>query len=71
MKVFIVGEYGPEHNLIISIHKTRKGAFRAWNNHRLHLLHSAKQSLKDEKYDKKMKDLYSDTPYIREYDIEK
>lgn len=35
MKVYVVGHHGPEHNVLISIHKTRKGALNAWNKIRL------------------------------------
>lgn len=46
MKVYLVGHGGPEHNLVISIHKTRKGALKAWNELRIDLLNDAKESLK-------------------------
>ena len=45
-KVFIVGDSGPEHNSISSIHHTYKGAFKAWNEHRKELLIHAKDMLK-------------------------
>lgn len=45
MKVYVVGHHGPEHNTIISIHKTRRGALKAWNKVRLQLLKEAKESL--------------------------
>ncbi len=31
MKVYIVGDYGPEHNAIKSVHRTKTGALKAWN----------------------------------------
>jgi Fe-S cluster biosynthesis and repair protein YggX len=54
MKVYIVGEVGAEHNIIKSVHKTREGALKAWNKHRLYLLNDAKRSLKASKNDKDM-----------------
>lgn len=86
MKVFVVGEHGPESNEIFSIHKTHKGALKAWNEIRLSSLESAKSSLKSDKYDKKiwreiirglsckdpkkMQGSWFETPYIREYKVE-
>jgi len=53
MKVYIVGDCGPEHNSIISIHKTYGGAFKVWNMRRLELLKDAKSSLRrNRKYGK-------------------
>ena len=46
MRVYIVGDDGPEHNNVISVHKTYEGAFKAWNERRLELLAEAKRSLK-------------------------
>ena len=46
MKIYIVGDCGPEHNNVKSVHRTKSGALKAWNNHRLHLLQDAKNSLK-------------------------
>lgn len=55
MKLYIVGDKGPEHNHVWSAHKTHKGAFQAWNALRLKLLTDAKASLKrSDKYTKKM-----------------
>lgn len=45
MNVFAVGDDGPEHNWICSIHKTYEGALKAWNEHRLELLREAEESL--------------------------
>jgi len=50
-KIFIVGDYGPEHYTIISIHKTKEGALKTWNKHRLELLEQAKESLERNKKD--------------------
>jgi len=47
MKVYLVGDRGPEHNSIRSIHRTRDGAFKAWNELRLELLREAKAYLKN------------------------
>jgi len=44
--VYIVGDYGPEHTFIKSVHGSRKGALKAWNEHRLLLKNSAKEWLK-------------------------
>ena len=45
MKIYIVGDHGPEHNSIIGIHKTHEGALKAWDKHRLQLLKDAKSFL--------------------------
>jgi len=47
MKVYIVGDHGPEHNSISSVHKTYKGAFKAWNSLRKQLKKNAEYFLKD------------------------
>jgi len=41
MKVYLVGHSGPEHNLIISVHRTREGALKAWNRIRINLKREA------------------------------
>ncbi len=46
MKVYVVGHHGPEHNEVISIHKTRKGALKTWNEIRLDLIKEAKNLAK-------------------------
>jgi len=46
MKVYIVGDSGPEHNMVISIHETYGGAFKLWNARRLELLKEARSSLR-------------------------
>jgi len=51
MKVFIVGDHGPEHNSIRSIHRTRKGALKEWNKLRVELLRDAISMLKRNKDD--------------------
>lgn len=48
-KVFIVGDSGPEHNSIRSVHLTRAGALAAWNELRLELLRNAKSFLESDK----------------------
>jgi len=48
MIVYVVGDCGPEHNSIASIHKTMEGALKAWNEIRLRLLDEAKHFLKRE-----------------------
>ena len=85
MKVYIVGDNGPEHNSISSIHKTYKGALKAWGKLRLELLEDAKSSLSkakdmDDIYKRIVKNLSCkdpdkidnyphETPYIREYEV--
>ncbi len=49
MKIYIVGDHGAEHNSVYNVHKTYKGAFKAWNRLRLELLRSAKSNLKNHK----------------------
>jgi len=38
MKIYLVGDEGPEHNTAVSAHQTYDGAVKAWNEHRLTLL---------------------------------
>ncbi|MEK6793095.1 MAG: HEPN domain-containing protein [Nanoarchaeota archaeon] len=60
-KVFIVGDYGPEHYVIKSVHKTKESALRAWNKHRLEMLKDAKESLERSKKDHiSIKDMYEE-----------
>jgi Fe-S cluster biosynthesis and repair protein YggX len=54
MKIYIVGDYGPEHYSIKSIHKTYDGALKAWNVHRTSLLNSAKYMMENSPEDRKM-----------------
>jgi hypothetical protein len=55
MIVYIVGDNGPEHNTVRSIHKTQEGALKAWNQLRIELLEKAKKFLKlDDKSGKEM-----------------
>ncbi|MBI3190098.1 hypothetical protein HYZ41_00165 [archaeon] len=54
MKVYIVGHRGPEHNEVVSIHKTRNGSLKAWNRVRLDLLRDARRLARNDKYGKKM-----------------
>lgn len=56
MKVYLVGHNGPEHNSVISIHKTKEGALKSWNEIRKELLNDAKKSLK--RADKAIKEMY-------------
>lgn len=49
MKVYIAGDWGPEHNSIAGVHRTYKGAFKEWNRIRKMLLNKARHYLKDEK----------------------
>lgn len=86
MKVYAVGDCGPEHNSVRSVHKTYNSALNAWNALRLELLGKAKSFLKDEKSSNEMweriiKNLSCkdpekidnyphETPYIQEYDVE-
>jgi len=46
MKIYIVGDCGPEHNSVLNIHKSYSGALKAWNKLRLELLNKAKYYLK-------------------------
>ncbi len=58
MKIYLVGDNGPEHNSVHSAHKTYKGAFMAWNELRLRLLGYAKASLKSS--DKFSREMYAE-----------
>ena len=86
MKVYVVGHSGPEHNSIQSIHKTYEGALKAWNRIRIDLLENAKDFLEKYKNDEmwrrivknlsckdpeKINNSPHETPYIREWDVEK
>lgn len=86
MKAYLVGDCGPEHNNVYSVHKTYKGALQAWNKRRLELLHEAKSFLKSSnvmksmwqemvkslscKDPKKIDNYPHETPYIQAYDVE-
>lgn len=85
MKVYVVGDDGPEHNSVASIHRSYKGAFNAWDVLRKKLLAEAKEFLKRAKlgrdmYEAIIKNLSCknpekidnyphETPYIREYEL--
>jgi len=56
MKVYIVGDRGPEHNHIESIHRTHEGALKAWNKLRLKLLKYAKEARDDK--ERSWKEMY-------------
>ena len=87
MKVYVVGDYGPEHNSIRSVHQTHKGALKEWNRLRVELLEHAKDFLKKSKFNKEMWQRMVDnlscedpkkidnypheTPYIEEYKVKK
>lgn len=54
MKIYIFGEWGPESNTVISVHKTREGAMKAWEKKRLIMLEDAKDYMKSRPEGKKM-----------------
>ena len=49
MKVYVVGDHGPEHNSIRSIHRTYDGGLKEWDKLRLELLGEALSFLKNAK----------------------
>ena len=49
--VYLVGDCGPEHNTVLSIHRTYEGALKAWNRLRIELLKDAKHMLQSSKED--------------------
>ena len=85
MKVYVVGDHGPEHNHIIGIYKTYDGAFKAWDKLRKSYLKDAKLRLNNDKdypemwqrmvdnlscKDPEKIDNYPhETPYIQEYEV--
>jgi len=86
MKIYMVGDNGPEHNRVRSLHRTYECAFREWNKLRLELLEKAKSFLNGDRYEKMWKEIVDnlscedpekidnyphDTPYIREYELQK
>lgn len=86
MKIYVVGDYGAEHNLIRSVHKTYDSALKAWNKIRKYLLQQAKLSVSKNNedsymYERMVKNLSHtnpkknnnsphETPYIKEYNVE-
>ena len=85
IKVYVVGHSGPEHNSIESIHKTYKGALKAWDIVRIDLLEKAKYFFEKYKNDEmwqrivnnlscedpeKINNSPHETPYISEWDLE-
>ena len=83
--VYLVGDHGPEHNSIHSIHKTYKEARKAWNNLRLDLLEEMESFLKKDQTNEMWQcivknlscedpeniDNYpQETPYIKKYIVE-
>ncbi len=86
MRVYAVGDHGPEHNHIKNIYKTYDSALKAWNELRESYLESAKCSLKNDKHDPKMWQEMIDslncadpkhidnypheTPYIKEWEVQ-
>lgn len=84
MKVYIVGDHGPEHNSIKSVHRTYEEALRAWNELRIELLDDVRLFLKDdsckEMYEEIIKNLScedpdkidnfpQETPYVEEIEV--
>lgn len=86
MKIYIVGDWGPEHNSIKSVHRSYKGALKAWNKLRVSLLKDVKSFSGREKLYKelwkriaknlsckdpeKIDNYPHETPYITEYKVE-
>ena len=69
MRIFVVGDSGPEHNNVISIHRTYEGALKAWNRRRLELIEEAQSYLKSmtsesekEMYERIIKNLSCEDP---------
>jgi hypothetical protein len=61
MKVYLVGDNGPEHNNVVSIHHKIEGALKAWNEHRLTLLKEMQYSRDqycDEELNTRMLEMY-------------
>ena len=54
MNVYFVGDHGPEHNSIHSVHKIYEGALKAWNELRVSLLQDAQSFLEKDRTDKEM-----------------
>ena len=54
MKVYLVGDSGPEHNSIHSVHRTYEGALKAWEELRLQLIENAKSFLESDTLNKEM-----------------
>lgn len=85
MKVYIVGDDGPEHNTVRTIHRTREGALKAWNELRIELLQEAQSFLEGKSSHKetwqkmienlscedpeKIDNYPHETPYIRAYTV--
>ena len=73
--IYVVGDHGPEHNSIISIHRTKEGALNAFQEHRKYLLESAKDSLercKKRSDDEFMVEIYErEVKNLKEEDPEK
>ena len=44
-KVWLVGDCGPEHDRVVSVHRTYAGALKAFQEHRIGLLNQAKDHL--------------------------
>ena len=53
MKVYIVGDCGPEHDSVIGIYANKEKALIAFHEHRLSLLANAKRGLESSKKDAK------------------
>lgn len=84
LKVYIVGDCGPEHNSIRNIHKNYSSALKEWNILRIELLNNAKRYSKRDKKEemwhrmvknlkckdpKKIDNYPNETPYINEYTL--
>ena len=67
MKVYVVGDCGPEHNHIEGIYKTYGSALKAWSKLRKSYLESAKYHLKNDKHDPEMWQRMEDLLFF--YDI--
>jgi hypothetical protein len=57
-EIYIVGEQGPEHNSISSVHTTYDGALEAWNKLRLKLIEDAKSGMEYCKKDGRGTEMY-------------
>lgn len=84
--VYLVGEHGAEHNMVLSIHRTHGGALRVWEAHRLELLKKANEWLVASETGRvmharivrnlscenpeKMDNYPHETPYIEEYELQ-
>ncbi|MFT4326860.1 MAG: hypothetical protein ACMXYK_05130 [Candidatus Woesearchaeota archaeon] len=86
MKVYVVGEEGVEHSFIYSVHKSKKGALKAWNDIRISLLEHAKSCIRESSEDndmfetivknlsctdpEKLNNGVQDAPFLKEYTLQ-